>query len=268
MIAEITNCCICGKETERVYELPFLDVYGMDHEYVQKINICPSCGFIFTANPFSDEQLSNRYKNMSKYDFDKKTLITKEKADYLKRSKRQHDFINNTIEQYTSVFEVGAASGYSLSLYQKDGIDVYGVEPSGINVKSCKHNYGIDLFQGMFQDYMKMNDNRKYDLIFLSHVLEHIVNPYQFISELSDINSCYMFIEVPTLDYKFIDEPFGMFTDEHVNYFTFESLNNLMHALHYKNIDANIVFNLNDDVPSGCPCVSTLWQKQSTPPRI
>jgi 2-polyprenyl-3-methyl-5-hydroxy-6-metoxy-1,4-benzoquinol methylase len=269
---EIKNCCICGAEAHTVYNIPFLEVYGMAQDYTQRIKICPHCGFIYVANPFQGELLSNRYKKMSKYEFDKNKIITEEKDGYIRRCKRQYDFIKNNDIKYKSILEVGAASGFNLSLYKKDGITVYGIEPSVKNVESCKEKYGIELFHGMFQEYREGQYDKTYDLVFLSHVLEHIVNPYQFISELSKINNHYIFIDVPTLDYKFKDEPFGMFTDEHVNYFTFEGLNSLMTSLHYSNIDVNIAFDSSADVPSGCPCLLTLWQKQdivniiTTPP--
>jgi hypothetical protein len=238
----------------------------MTLEYTQKINICPKCGFIYTANPFTNEQLSHRYKKMSKYEFDSNKTAVEEKSDYMRRCKRQYGFIKNKDIQYASILEVGAASGYNLSFYKKDNITVYGIEPSVKNVELCKQNYDIDLFPGMFQEYREKHSGRKYDLVFLSHVLEHIVNPHQFILELAEINDRYMFIEVPALDYKFKDEPFGMFTDEHVNYFTFEGLNNLMKSLHYSILDANIIFDTDADVPSGCPCLVTLWEKKDTPP--
>ncbi|MDR3131045.1 MAG: class I SAM-dependent methyltransferase [Treponema sp.] len=263
MAEEIRNCCICGSNANTVYTIPFLEVYGMAQEYTQKINICPHCGFIYTANPFTSELLSHRYKKMSKYEFDKKQdnngIITEEKREYIRRCKRQYSFIRNSNVQYESMLEVGAASGYNLSLYKKDDIAVYGIEPSEKNVESCKQKYTIELFQGMFQEYREKHHNKKYDIVFLSHILEHIVNPYQFILELSEINNRYMFIEVPTLDYKFNDEPFGMFTDEHVNYFTFEGLNNLMESLHYVVVDASIIFDVNAN--NNGSSLSTLWQK-------
>jgi hypothetical protein len=140
-----------------------------------------------------------------------------------------------------------------------------GIEPSGKNIELCREKYDIELFQGMFHEYRESRHDKMYDLVFLSHVLEHIVNPYQFISDISNMNNRYVFIDVPTFDYKFKDEPFGMFTDEHVNYFTFEGLNSLMKSLHYANIDVNIAFDSGTDVPSGCPCLVTLWQKQDPP---
>jgi hypothetical protein len=122
---EIKNCCICGTEAQTVYSIPFLEVYGMDQQYTQRINICPRCGFIYTANPFRSELLSNRYKKMSKYEFDKDKITSEETSDYIQRCNRQYGFIKNNNIKYKSIIEIGAASGFNLSLYKKDGVAVY-----------------------------------------------------------------------------------------------------------------------------------------------
>ncbi len=59
-------------------------------------------------------------------------------------------------------------------------------------------------------------------------VLEHIVDPAKFISDCSEIDSKYIFIDVPTLDVKPVEEPMGMFCEEHVNIFTLDSICELM----------------------------------------
>lgn len=97
------------------------------------------------------------------------------------------------------------------------------------------------MFCGTFDEFCKAENEKKvFDLIFLSHVLEHIVNPYEFIKECEKINSKYIFIEVPTFDYKFIDEPYAMFNDQHVNIFTLESLQNIMNRCGYSLLEAEM----------------------------
>jgi hypothetical protein len=199
---------------------------------------------------------------MSKYEFDVADEIIEGNSEYKKRCYRQYYFIRNTLENIHSIIEIGCASGYNLNLYKKDEVEVYGIEPSANNVISCKKNYGIDLFQGTFKEYINHGDN-KYDLVFLSHVLEHIINPYQFLVELSKINNKYMFIEVPSLDFKFRDEPFGMFAEEHVNIFTLDNLRNMMKSVGYNIIDANLYFSSGNDIPAGYPCISTIWTKEN-----
>lgn len=160
---------------------------------------------------------------------------------------------------YESILEVGAASGYNLSLYQcKRRI---GIEPSALNCKLAKKNYGIEMFNGMWEEFFSSDAKENFDLIFMSHVLEHIVNPMQFIKECASICNRYMFIEVPCFDIKFLEEPYGMFCEEHVNYFNIQSLWTLMKKAGFSPIDFELIIGVNELIISGYPALSTIWQK-------
>ncbi len=249
-----------GGEYKELFELPFYDLQGdSDRKYVQKLHFCDQCGFLFTANPFSEEQLSNRYKNFSKYEFDSEEYILEESDGYRKRCIRQFHFINNAVgDTFASILEIGAASGYNLSLYSDK--EVKGIEPSFMNCRLAQKYYHVDMYNGMFSEFIKEENPRKYDLLFLSHVLEHIVNPRDFILECKNVCDKYIFIEVPGMDYKFVEEPMGMFCEEHVNYFTLESLSNLMFSAGFELVDANYIFGLHENLPAGWPAVSTIWK--------
>ena len=258
----IDKCDICGGKIEEVFALDFKSLFGLEDEYTQHIGMCPVCQSVFTMNPFDGEKLANRYKNFSKYEFDSDADFMGEDYDYKIRTARQKRFIERIIglDNIESMLEVGAASGYNLSLYS-DICNVYGIEPSQVNCKSAKKYYGVDMFCGMFDEYVKTNPQEKFDLIFLSHVLEHIANPCTFIRQCSEINSKYMFIEVPTLDYKFVDEPFAMMFEEHINMFTVENLEVLMRECGYKLIDVDMVMSIQQKISTGFPAISTAWVK-------
>jgi hypothetical protein len=213
--------------------------------------------------------MANRYKNLSKYEYDSNNYTLELDESYVKRCKRQFDFIFDNADSLDSILEIGAASGYNLSLYKLmnstaagGGIPliISGIEPSEINCNLALKNYDIQLFNGMFSDYIKNKPERKFDLIFTSHVLEHIVNPRDFIKLCRTINNKYMFIEVPTFDYKFENEFLGMFSDEHMCYFTFESLSNLMNSCGYTIVEAYMPFGIQNKIAAGFPAMSTLWQ--------
>ena len=95
----------------------------------------------------------------------------------------------------------------------------------------------------------------------MSHVLEHIVNPMKFVEESVSLCNRYMFVEVPCFDIKFIDEPYGMFCDEHVNVFTVQSLCHLMSNAGFAPIEFEMIFSLGNFLPAGFPSISTLWEK-------
>ncbi len=260
----INKCCICGKDVITYKEIAFEDLLGSGvKQYNQKIAICEDCGLVFTQNPYTDEQLANRYKRMSKFEYDAEEYILEDK--YAKRCYRQKHFLEENIDlsRVGSILEIGAASGYNLSLY-KNGRNILGIEPSARNCELAKKNYGVDMFCGMFNEFVEFveHDSKdKFDLIFLSMVLEHIVNPKQFINDLKKMNNKYMFIEVPTLDIRMDEEPFGMFCEEHVNIFTINSLNNLMVSCGYRLINIENVYGIGTYLPAGYPSMLTIWEK-------
>lgn len=265
---EIDKCNICSGVSEEIFKLAFSDLQGIQKiKYIQKLCFCKKCGFLFTSNPFSEEQLSNRYKNFSKFEFDTIDYTLEEADGYKKRCTRQFNFINAAVgDGFSSILEIGAASGYNLSLYSDK--EVYGIEPSLRNCQLAQKRYHVSMYNGMFAEFIAKADLKKYDLIFLSHVLEHIVNPCDFILDCKRICNKYIFIEVPSLDYKFVEEPMGIFCEEHVNYFTLESLSNLMNSVGFELVDINCIFGLHDNLPAGWPAISTIWEfKENTPLR-
>ncbi len=249
-----------------VYKVKNKELVGMAKEYTQDISMCNNCGFIFTRNPFDEKKLNNRYKKFSKFEFDDEEYVLDEAADYKARCRRQQQFIDRVVgvSNIESILEVGAASGYNLSLY-KDVAKVYGIEPSYNNCQNAEKKYKVSMFCGVFEEFYRAREEIQYDLIFLSMTLEHIVNPCEFIQKCAELNKNFIFIEVPTFDYKFSDEPFGMFCEEHVNMFTLEGLQSLMIKCGYQLLNAEFVLGLEQKLPAGFPAMATLWRK--VPPK-
>lgn len=97
------TCCICGSEVETKKILPFRDLIGSGVEtYNMHIARCDKCGFIFQQNPLTAEQLENRYKNESKYEFDSADNVFSESDDYVQRCHRQKHFIEENIINNTA----------------------------------------------------------------------------------------------------------------------------------------------------------------------
>ncbi len=258
----IKECCICGREIETRIKIGFNDLMGSgEYSYYQHVGICRVCGYVFTQNPFTEEQLENRYKNMSKFEYDDDNCFLDD--DYAGRCNRQKNFLEENIDfsKIESILEIGAASGYNLSLYKKDGLHAYGIEPSEANCRLAKKNYDVDMFNGMLDEYVAIQNDSNYDMIFLSMILEHIVNPKSFIEKCNRMCSKYMFIEVPTLDIRCDEEPFGIFCEEHVNLFTLDSLNVLMNSCGYRLRNVENVYGLGLYLPAGYPAMMTLWEK-------
>ena len=70
----INKCCICQEEGLVRNCCAYLDIPGKENKGIwnPKITVCKKCGFIWQGNPFTNEELTNRYSNNSKYEFDVK----------------------------------------------------------------------------------------------------------------------------------------------------------------------------------------------------
>lgn len=266
----INHCDICGEKLVTVKKIKSQYIIGMADDYTQHVKMCPRCHLIVTGNPFSEEQLNNRYTNFSKFEFDAETYVFDVANDYKLRCVRQKNFIEENIPNLFSMLEIGASSGYNLSIYKNTERRLLGIEPSRVNCDGARKNYGLDMFCGVFNDYYHQQqakpiaEREKYDMVFLSHTLEHIVNPCTFIKQCVEAAQPeYFFIEIPTFDFKFVNEPYGIFCEEHVNYFTLESLENLMQSVGFSLMEAEIRIEPGSRLPAGFPSLISLWKKSS-----
>lgn len=141
------------------------------------------------------------------------------------RAYSQYQYLQHYISGKT-MLEIGSGRGFGLLYFEKKGFDVYGIEPDANNVKhtsallkngSCKI--------GFMEDFDK---NTRYDVVILSHVLEHINDLDKTLIGLSKLlkNEGILFIEVPNcensqvLEQSIKDEP-------HVYHFTEKGLESI-----------------------------------------
>ena len=128
------------------------------------------------------------------------------------------------------LLEIGSGEGFILELFEKKGFDVNGVEASEDNLEIIKKklNSGkcVTGFAEDLPDYKE-----KFDIIILSHVLEHLVNCKIVISNLRNLlnDNGILFIEVPNCQNE-EELTQSIFTQPHLHHFTEESLKELFHS--------------------------------------
>jgi hypothetical protein len=122
------------------------------------------------------------------------------------------------VTQDSLIVEVGCGKGDFVEMVQADGsfkIKGYDASYEGTNSAIEKR-------------YLNENDRIKADLVILRHVLEHVPNPYNFLSMLKAVfGETKIYIEVPNYDWIVANQTFFDITYEHVNYFSQMSLKRL-----------------------------------------
>ena len=100
-----------------------------------------------------------------------------------------------------NLLEIGSGEGFVIELFEKKGFNVNGIEASKDNLRlikkklrtgECKTGFAEDL-----PDY-----DKKFDVIIMSHVLEHLINCRLVISSLRELltEDGIIFIEVPNCE--------------------------------------------------------------------
>lgn len=261
----IENCPVClGGGIENLKTIKYREsIYGEETEYSQKIVRCKKCGFVFVKNPFSASFLEEWYKDLSQYSEDFYFKYESLGNWTKKRFQIQKDFIDrNMDEKVNNVVEIGAATGYNLSLFQQD-MELFAIEPSKRSCKILKDKYGIGYYNGTFDEWYGDKANiRMFDLVICSGMLEHITNPRDFIKKVHTITNKYLNIVVPTFNKRQEDGLLGVFVDEHINYFTIHTLSVLMNSCGFELV--NWEQDLENKRNWGSPIMS-LWKKANQP---
>ncbi len=227
---KISKCEICLLSN---FDILFHnDIYGIK----QNTCICKNCGFVFSnprmtkdSNIFFYESDLYRliYEKHSSLDLFATETIKElnsykpklpQKPNFKKYySELYFDFINNEISDYKSVLDIGCGKGKKIFDFNNIGKNTSGIELSEKYIEIHKL-FDLDTSYGFIKDI-----NQKYDLIILSHVLEHLTNLKTVVEQLSEITNKYIFIEIPGHIKKF-----QSVQNAHNYYFSINTLNFFM----------------------------------------
>ncbi len=202
---EISKCEICHSSD---LKLMFNnDRYGIN----QKTCYCNKCGFVF-SNPRMNKSSTEHFYNSDFYRYLYSNEEFNEEKLYKNALNELHshmpakpkkpnfdnyydqlyfDFINHQISDFESVLDIGCGKGKKLIDFNFIGKKAEGIEPS-IVFHKVHSSFGLNTEIGFIKDVRK-----KYDLVMLTHVLEHLTNLEIVIDSLANITSKYLFIEVP-----------------------------------------------------------------------
>jgi len=206
----LKNCPICiSKNIEdlKLKETNFIRPFKK--QMATKLGFCNNCTFLFCLNPLDEESMKKYYEK----NFQLRSTDIDVVEEFVHAS--QSKFINVHFPlKNKNVLEVGANTGKLLNHLKKlHSCQTYFDE---LNLDAVNI---LENIQG-HKSKKALGKNKKFDVIIMRHVLEHIVYPIQYLlkiqKDLSDDGV--IFIEVP--DFTFLDNHNDTLLFEHVNYFS------------------------------------------------
>lgn len=154
---------------------------------------CDECSLYFIDSP-TDEEINSLYKNEYHNNIKNKLFETAKSKMRYARSLSQFNFIKQTIDlKNKDICEIGAFDGLLLSLFKKNNNNVFGYELNDDARVYAKKKYDIDLKENFLES------KSRYDIIILSHVIEHFREPKEILIKIKSMlkENGFIYIEVP-----------------------------------------------------------------------
>lgn len=245
------DCYLCKSNEKRKLlqqegHDPFLDLVNEAyHELSRSWYICTSCGFIYRSPVLSKQDVSllyDRYertifqdKNPDDY-FDKITGLPPEQSE---NQQKLTWLVETLTTQYSpavvsdpnwSILDVGCGGGTLLWSLSKmvQSRELYGIELNPFYAALAKRRSGAQIVNSEFKPGIF---NRKFDLVILAKVLEHVEDPGELIGKIAEDlkEDGLLFLEVPDIiDFKNLPPDNERFFIPHLYYFTKNTLNAIL----------------------------------------
>lgn len=226
------HCPICDNVTVtsiKTIEFDLFDGHPMNGGY--DLVQCSRCGFIYANTPVTQQQLDTYYTELSKYE----SKVVSTGGGYSQEDKKRLEETGLFIGQYlidknASILDLGCANGGLLNQLKSMGYtNLMGIDPSIACVETTTNEVGCVAHQ--YSLFKIPESIGKFDLIILSHVMEHILDvsgAMEVIKTMLNDNGL-LYIECPNAAcYKnIIHTPLQEFNTEHINHFTKTSFRNL-----------------------------------------
>jgi SAM-dependent methyltransferase len=222
--------CICGKpDSAEDVQVATLDRFGIETSIV----LCNQCGMI-RANPYyTSAGLGDFYENHYRDIYDAMGTPEEIFPGQLQRGALYRTLLAERSIPYHSVLDVGCGAGGVLIALAGEGVDAvgYDVDERYLQYGRSKSDL-VTLKTGTLEDAVGM-EGRKFDLIIVSHVVEHVPQPSLFIAQLAEMlgdggvivvavpgNRCIFNREAYEFDYRWylVNAHCWYFTHEHLNY--------------------------------------------------
>lgn len=222
----ITICQVC--DGQKLQVTPF-------EKRLFSLARCTNCGFVWQFRQPTQEVLNEFYLNSEPMEMWAKI---KDTPCEFQRQKEKYSYPWDYIKENNikSVLDIGCGSGFFLN-YVDNSVFKCGIESNTSAVPYCHFPVysSLEKFRG------SIHGARKYDLITLFGVLEHLKNPVEelekYIDYLSDGGS--LAIIVPNIDslvVKTLGEECSTFCPQHLWYYSGKTLPYLLGKLGLENI--------------------------------
>jgi len=242
-ILEYVDCNICGSIEHRKIKASnygknttlaeFMEFYSSSSEtkLLDQLVQCTSCSLMY-VNPRVSTELSHKgYQDAIDVRHHKQDSF---RIASFKVALRK---INNLVDLYSgskgpsTFLDIGCAGGAFPKAINDLGFEVIGLEPSNYLSRHARETYGLEVHSATLEEYSK--NGRKFDVISLWDVLEHLSNPKAALDEINSMlpSEGILILNLPmidTLPARTMGLRWPFYLNVHIYYFTMRTIEKLL----------------------------------------
>lgn len=190
---KISSCQICYSEN--------LISLKKNKNLIIKLSKCKQCNIVF-QNPILSEKNLYHYYSLLYRGYNSPNVEKKLFDRGSRRGKYIYDYIKNYISEEISnkrILEIGSGYGGIINTFKKNNNSVFSQEIDSQCDKFINNNLGIKNYKDINNKNLNM---KKFDIIIVSHTLEHIYNITEFLNKISKLihNTSLIYFEIPNYE--------------------------------------------------------------------
>lgn len=218
-LTENVGCVICNNS-----DLKKLKTFLVKNQKLALVK-CKKCGLIFFSPRLNESETSRLYKedllNQSEHN---SKYLQEDQEDFFKRLM----IIKKYSKNKGSVLDIGCSVGTFLHCCERFGFkEIYGTDLNEKTNKVCQNKYNYPVGPNL--------PNKRFDLINLSDVIEHLYNPKEFLLKIRNNldDGGIIVITTPNINNP-INKIVNIKPEEHQYYFNKKTLSKLLNQCGYK----------------------------------
>jgi hypothetical protein len=173
------NCPICGSSEKTalfknlVHTCKVLKKAGVNiknEDILSDVNLCRNCGHKYLSLIINEELINHYYAVVESEYYD--TVKDNPRDRMLEDTERFARLIKDKCSDCSTVLEIGSGMGYLLGRLKEKGFECTGIEPSGFASNFSRNEMELNVITGLLD--LNTFPNKKFDIIVLSDVVEHL----------------------------------------------------------------------------------------------
>ena len=221
-MTSLTCCPLCNSTKFRLFEVEKSEEKGKGFEL--QYQICTRCGLVFLSPCMDDEELKEYYRSgyrTLKMGSEKPTEKKMEQEQ--KRAESLAAMAGLLLKQYSVGstqrkqihLDIGCATGKLALAIQKENDTIsYGIEPGEGHREYARGELENRVYANLDEFHAATQTKHNVDLVTMSHVIEHVPNPVEYLKELRLATlkpNGLVLLEVPNLYVHSCYEPSHLF---------------------------------------------------------